>query len=393
MISSIDYNIIIADLIRTAGKKEGNILFDKPGVLTGNQGITILYFYLSRVSNDPSYSKKGYSLLNRFIEHCNSIEKLDLRFGSGMAGLGWLIEHLSQQEFLTHPEDFLIDLDKVLKAELYKQLHLKNFDLFDGANGLMQYFLIRKEYPEFEKLVGLYIENLISASVQAEDLRKWYVTAKNNRNSIELTCNLGVPHGVLGTLSVLLKIEKRTQIHHESIIKLIKEVSKSILHERVSNEVYSFPSIVFLESKTMAPSDLAWCYGDLSAGYMLLQAGIVTNDESLKEASLSFLLEICKRTDCREGNLTLCHGLISVSHLFYKIFWLSKEMAFKQASVFWLHKTYTLINEKIKDGSLQDDKQDLINEYSLLYGYPGLALSLISQTTGHEVLWDECLLL
>ena len=53
---------IVEGLVRLIEKKKLDVPFKMLGVLTGGQGVTLLYFYFSRITNDQLLNTKAHQL-------------------------------------------------------------------------------------------------------------------------------------------------------------------------------------------------------------------------------------------------------------------------------------------------------------------------------------------
>lgn len=113
------------------------------GLLSGQIGSAILYYLLSKHTSDETLKEEGLALLDEISENITSIQKLG--FGDGLAGIGWGVEWLVQNELLadTNTDDVLEDVDNTLyKAVIYTRE--KDTSLLTGMLGSIAYFLRRE---------------------------------------------------------------------------------------------------------------------------------------------------------------------------------------------------------------------------------------------------------
>jgi lantibiotic modifying enzyme len=68
------------------------------GLLGGTSGIALFFFYYSQYANDEKLYDKACELIEDCFEKVKN-GAVYQTFAGGLAGIGWLIEHLSQMIF------------------------------------------------------------------------------------------------------------------------------------------------------------------------------------------------------------------------------------------------------------------------------------------------------
>lgn len=112
------------------------------GLLNGLSGIAIIYYLLAKQTGDKVFGERGLELLSEISEDSQSLNNTE--FGNGLAGIGWSIEWLVQNEFIND-----INTDEILDGidnELYKAVSYSkedNISLYNGILGKIKYFLRR----------------------------------------------------------------------------------------------------------------------------------------------------------------------------------------------------------------------------------------------------------
>jgi len=109
---------------------ENNVRIDNYGLYTGKMGLCISYYLSGYHFQNVSLKTKGEKLLSEIAENISLVESFD--FDSGILGIGWAIEWLSQNKLIeidTH--DFLSELDD----ELYKLVLYQNAAFIGLGNG------------------------------------------------------------------------------------------------------------------------------------------------------------------------------------------------------------------------------------------------------------------
>jgi lantibiotic modifying enzyme len=391
---------IINDVLRTIPTGGISSSFPiNPGVLSGDMGLSLFYFHFSRITNDQVYYDQACALLNKSIDYCKNATRYNLKFGSGLGSFAWLIEYLSKHQFIEMDSDLLNELDVMLKIELFSKTSMGEFDQIIGANGLMIYFLSKNDKIDLEVIIKQYLIELKKAAVYKDNKIQWHTTVEAEKGVPLLTNNLGIPHGMTGTLLTLLNVKENITADPEALRNttfLIKEIIDSLMSEKLSPDYKCcFPSITYPDGKMQKKiSALAWCYGDLSTGYALLKTAICIGDQELYSVAMGLLKNSTQRTDCRDGNnLALCHGLMSVAYLFYKLYKITNDLSFKEATDYWCGKAVTLLLEKLHEYKSGTHTDKFFKEKSLLLGYPGTLLSLLSIACHDHASWDELLLL
>lgn len=112
------------------------------GLYNGNTGIAIVYYLLARELGDKLLGEKGMHLLEWVSE--NGVSGENIGFADGLAGIGWAIEWLAQNEFIEdiNTDEILASVDTVLyKAVSYDKDD--NLTLANGTLGKIAFFAKR----------------------------------------------------------------------------------------------------------------------------------------------------------------------------------------------------------------------------------------------------------
>lgn len=114
---------------------------DRYGLYDGKAGLCIAYLLLSEVCKLERFKTKAIEIIDNLNNNISNVRILD--FGSGLAGIGWAIEWMVQNEFIeADTDEVLEDLD----TELYKSIvygSSPNLSLSNGALGKALYFYKR----------------------------------------------------------------------------------------------------------------------------------------------------------------------------------------------------------------------------------------------------------
>lgn len=111
------------------------------GLYTGKAGLAIAYFLLAKVYNHDTNTEKGEQLLIDIMRNINLINNTN--FTTGLKGIGWSIEFISQRNFVkVNTDKVLYDFDDLL----FKQVSCfksKSLALEDGLLSTAYYFYLR----------------------------------------------------------------------------------------------------------------------------------------------------------------------------------------------------------------------------------------------------------
>jgi hypothetical protein len=355
------------------------------GIVRGKSSLIICYLFNYIDSGEKKYLNRMYDLLNESIDKC----KNNCSFGYGISGFAWILNMVKKKGCLETEKNLLDPIDSLLLKECKLMILKENFDYFRGASGILFYFLNQDEFPKkANEILTLYIEKIEEKIENKEWFKHFYYPEKQLQEGI----NLGVPHGICGVLLLLLIKEKGIK-EINTIIRLVTE--KTLTHKTGDDKEFTFPSFVFKEeNERYARSSLAWCNGDLMIAYAVLKSGILLKDEMYQNQAMSILSQTLERDDFHPQNLTLCHGHISLSHIYHKIFELTDDKRFQQKSEHWKIMSTEVFHKLYQEYSTEVLHKDFFENSSLFHGIPGYYLSLFawkdSQRYGD---WLNCLLL
>ena len=123
----------IADYLLNIDKEKAT------GLLVGNAGVSLFLYQVYRKTGQTEFEETADIMLNNILEKQTMLSSTNFR--DGLAGIGWGIEFLLQNNFYEgDPEEILEDVDNVIfKSTLNPQLHSRSAT-YIKRNGL----LIRK---------------------------------------------------------------------------------------------------------------------------------------------------------------------------------------------------------------------------------------------------------
>lgn len=364
---------------------------DNIGLVNGHSA-WILYFYnLYKVFNTEEDELLVADLLTRSIEFLNSTHsKLPITYGNGLTGFALTLDYLLEEAYLSKDDcsEVMEQLSNRIALEAKRQSLVGNFDLFDGSLGMIQYLV---EQPcENTDWLKVFIGALHDNIKDSRFGRVWTTTKTVAGEPLEYI-NLGLPHGLLGILTILARIKEKGLYNVDDLIATSIDTLRQVSKIKFSPD-YHYPCFISTNSDKYIQSSLAWCYGDLITGYIMMKIAKVTGDNWLAESAHTLLHGCLHRTNSFTGDISLCHGSMSVSLLFKKIFENTGIVAFQHASYIWKSKTIETMNQYETTG-LPNTTSKIYQSSSLLYGLPGVYLSLLTVQTDKASGWERLLLL
>jgi len=341
---------------------------DFSGLVNGKCGVILLCAQLYQVFKDKFYLDRLYKESDAIM----SLHNANSSLGYGVSGVAWTMNLIGKFQLFSETEDWFTEVDLFLEMEFFRKIQESNVDYFEGAMGILFYFLEKENYPK-DKLDS-YIASFckyVSNHAQKEDWIKTQFNAKENK--INNVINLGVPHGISGVLLLLLIIkEKRETSNNDSLIETIIEL---IISFELKNEnKYSYYPLVY-GYDTQNFSIMGWCYGDLMVGYAIYKAGMLLNIPRYVVYGMDILVASTFRGNNFKDKLVLCHGFTSLFYIYHCIYHKTKNEIFKIRSLHWKNKAIELFSLRYKK-YLKCGEDDFFENSSLFFGYPGFFLTL-----------------
>jgi len=376
-------------------------LSENIGLHAGTSGVALFLAYYDRIMLGKNEISPR---VMEILEH--NINQIDSGNGqhticSGIAGFGWLCEHLRKLRMLNREDiEFLDDLDPFLYERMMIDIREGNYDYLHGALGVGMYFLSRFD----KKTVPGYLNDLLvelekSAIPCENDAVKWLSVL--DRETGEKGYNISLSHGMssIGALLIrLYQLNFETKKVNRLLVKNIMYILDQITYTQGS--LSYFPSRSKENSSGNCYSRLGWCYGDLGIAHVLLQASDVLKNKDWENTALLILRHNCNRRDLSENAILdagLCHGSAGISHIFLNLCLNTNIMEFRETSDYWLNITMQM---EQNNGGLAGFKAWRTEEYGgpvksdlLLDGIAGIGLVLLSYLKNNEIYWDECLML
>lgn len=374
-----------------------------PGILGGIEGQVLFLSYYSKYNNDNSFNEIATKKLEDLFELINSYNTVPANYSGGLAGLGWVLLHLSKQGFIDLDEDTMLGFDNYVYEEMIQHLEKGQYDFLHSGLGIAFYYLERgntacdQKVAEAIKLIDKmkHIDN--------NGTYKWCCPVINPDGTFSDKFNISLSHGMSSIISILAMALKRN-IETELTNDLLDGAISYILNQEMNFEEIGscFPG-TSLESlgEGKSPSRLGWCYGDLGVAVALYNVSKLLENKNLEQKAIEVLLKNTERRDLRKGGIGdagLCHGSAGVGHIFNRMYINTGILEFKEAADYWFEKTLEFA--KWEDGpagykkrTFDEGKEGFESSYGFLEGIAGIGLAMISYDSNIEPAWDRALLI
>jgi lantibiotic modifying enzyme len=391
---------IAEDIIERYKKNE---LENNIGLLAGRSGVALYMFYNGQYFNDERYLKYGQKIFEDVFKDIND-GSIMTTFCSGLAGVGWMLNHLAEKEFIEKENLETLDhFDNYLYNQMVLYLNNENYDFLHGASGIAYYFTFRTSLNK--KTIGFleyFVSRLRSYVIEDTDKRtmKMISTVNDKQENLIKVYNLSLSHGMSSILVILCKIAEI--VEDKSICKLLIEGLSNFIKScelPMDPNLHSiFPNYIEVEgNKIGSYGRLAWCYGDLCVGFGLLHAGNFLKNDLLRSKAEEIFIKLTDRKDIEKQlvkDTGICHGTSGITVMCRDLFNYYKNPVYNDLSDYWLDTTLRFYKmKKSIEGFSAMFIDDFKLETGLLTGTAGVGLMFISYLTLNDDYFKEMLLL
>ena len=377
------------------------------GVLNGLSGISLFQFYYSKYLDTNAYTDIGEEILTNAIDKINEGYQYST-FCTGIAGFGWVFDHLVQEDFIEADTDELLsELDQYLYTTMIVSIKSGNYDFLHGAIGYALYFTNRYRNTNSAALKNNYktylleFIELLQKNAEKNDDGSFKWLSILNIDTKEMGYNLSLSHGMSSIVGLLTKLYEYDDFKIKVEVMLKGTIKYIMRFKNTDTEAFSlFPSWIPKDGfKKGEYSRLAWCYGDLGIGIRLWFASKALNDKKLADEAVLILTHAATRITPEKSlvkDASICHGSYGNAQVFHRIYKETKDPVFKKAAEFWIQEGLNMAIHK--DGyagykQWKGEDKDWGVEISLLEGITGIGLTIIDYLATFESNWDECLMI
>jgi lantibiotic modifying enzyme len=367
------------------------VIYEK-GLMNGKMGLVLFFFHYSRAVGEKKYSDLAFSILEKsFIFERNNPHVCS--FSSGVAGIGCVLEHLVNDNFIeAETNSLLSEIDTLLIQTIKHDINNLNTDFLYGCVGTGLYFLYRKNINNRSKILGELIDGLYNSSFKSGKGRIFWVN-KIGESKFQNTVDLGLAHGNPAVLVLLSKIFNNIKSKEvEGLIQSSLNFIDGIKRSSNSGSLYGYKTRNNIDDGEM--SRLAWCYGDLSVAISIWHAAHALNNESFKNKSIEIVRHSLGRTSFKDtliDDFGICHGTAGVAHLYCKFYKYTKIKDFDFAAEFWIKKTIEGLNFQDSFTNSKNNVNVIQEDGTFLSGLSGIGLVLLSYLFNEDS-WDKLLL-
>lgn len=364
---------------------------------------SLFYFKLSRYTKEEFYIDKALSEFEKTYNRIDKVAIIDnMNLVSGYAGIAWLYQYYVNQNLIEYDSDFLLFFDELIINECRKDQVQGRYDLFYGIIGYGSYFLQRSKFDKncADRYLDEITSLLTSMSIKDSIGTYWFSDMfSDEKNKV----NIGMAHGLPSIISFLTKVYS---INKNKLAKeMMIESANWLLQFKCKNKnsPSMFPYLVNKESLEVPLTNttrLAWCYGDLTIGYVIYVLGQTIDNEYYINQGLE-VLKSCGRRKIEEPvngvrDKGFCHGTSGIYYIFKKLSFRYGLIEFEEAQKYWFEKTLINLDESIeclKAYTIVNGKMNFAHDYGLINGYPGIGIALLSSIYMDSNEWDEIFML
>jgi lantibiotic biosynthesis protein len=369
------------------------------GLLEGRSGMVILFAYLSKLFPGRGHEATTLYYLNN-LRHALTTEELGYDLSSGVAGVGFVFQHLKNMAVVDSWVDLdLSELDEFLELGAEQDFKSGNWDPLVGLTGLGIYFLERNKDTGEKRTLEKIVDYLAGMRVVVGGREVWVTRDHGKYNKDNY--NFGMAHGMPGVLSFLAQVHAR-DIKQLEIEEMIGSCLSFLLdHEYADDPVHSFPPALIVDhtgDSARQYGRLAWCYGDLCMANALIHCGKALSRVDWFEKGISVALKTTERnfddSDCIDA--AFCHGTVGLAHQYHRLHHLTHTVEFREARDYWLNITQKHFYKAGEgaggyfSGCYNEETGEFEPElqYGLLEGSTGIALVYLSILYNISPDWD-----
>jgi len=277
------------------------------GLYNGSAGIALFLFYYARFKDSTAIHQHASEILDQIFEQVEATPQPPFSHCSGIAGIGWLLDHLCKHGFIeANTEELLSDIDEYLYDVALSELNHGNFDFLHGAMGIVFYF-VKRNRPDYLSHLIKALENI---AIRDGNQAKWESVIRHEEGIRGF--NISLSHGSSSIALVLCKVLQILP-EEEAVLKLLHSATTYILNQEIPVEQYGsfFPNFSIESQPELSKTRLAWCYGDLGVGLAIHQSGMTLQKQAWVDKGMEVLLHAANRRGLVENRVQdagICHG-------------------------------------------------------------------------------------
>ncbi|OHU91862.1 MULTISPECIES: lanthionine synthetase C family protein [Pseudoalteromonas] len=367
------------------------------GILSGLAG-HLLFLYKAHEYNSDWVDEALFT--QKLDKLQDELEEQTLELSTGLAGQAWLLEYLNQANQEDYAVDLLEDVDALFTGALDHNPWLGEIEYVLGLAGYAPYAARRLRYSDQQALYSTIVKGFESTASRLDNGLITWSQPSQSVYRLDKECldqpeyNLGFAHGVPGIIAALLPALKISTLKPQ-VTELVQGACDWLLTQRKDDKdsVSCFSSCASHPHET---SRLGWCYGDLTIALVLARAGQALESPSYVDQALKVALKNIPR-DASTGfvkDAGLCHGYVGIMTIYQALNELMPHPQLEEVVTTWLD--YTL--EQFEQQGLEafyffsGESKNYVEDFSLLTGYSGIGLCLLS-VLNDDLSWLDSMLM
>lgn len=374
------------------------------GLLGGYTGVALFYAYYYQLTGDEAHQGKVYEIIEKCLEDLSE-QPMNGSHCSGIAGISWCIQHLTQMGFIEADEeaDNFADIDTQIAEFMRNELSDGRNDFLHQGLGPALYLLERLPAATAHTELETLVQQLEKSAMTVPGGIAWkdHFSSRSQDIPDKDLFNLGLAHGTPAIIDILARCYEKG-IARETTLPLIEKSIQWLLEIRqpALSGHSLFPTLVDTTNQVMgeAHSRLGWCYGDLGIATMLWNTGKRLHRTDYQQEAMKILQHVAQYRNVKNGavhDACLCHGSAGIAHLLQQTGLATGDRLLLDASQQWLHTTLQM--NTWADGPAGFKfyhHPNYVSSHNMLEGIAGIGLSLISFADPEiKPDWGACMLM
>ncbi|RVU41791.1 hypothetical protein EOE67_00920 [Rheinheimera riviphila] len=372
---------------------------EEPGFLAGRAG-QLLFLWCAARSVPASVSNLQLEALLDDLSP-NLHTPYPMSFGYGLSGIAWLYEFILNDT--EYQADFNANTDMALGDYVMSVTASDEYEYVLGLNGIAAYAARRARHGQGVELVEKLVDKIVGRAQFFNEQECAWPTHKSStycliKASTEQEFNLGLAHGVPGTLAALVALipSITDKSKRQNAMNTLRAGCNWLLKAQQDPELYGsyFANLVGYPAK----SRLGWCYGDATIALTLFRAGLLLSEQRFTDVACKISLHASSRSpnEAMIHDAGFCHGAAGLVLIFILLRQYYPHPKIDAVVSFWRDFVLQRFEQqglagfhKLKDGP---DNRHFEEDSSFLSGYAGVGLCLLI-ADGQEPDWVDALLL
>ena len=329
-----------------------------------------------------------------------SEQALGAGFQSGLAGIGWAVQHVTGDGDACEEVDALILEHVLVTARGDAQL----FEANGGLVGFGIYGLERMPSPAGRAIVEAVLERLPDNAVESAEGMGWrtpavYLPEAARKHAPEGHFNLGLPHGTPGVLAFLAAVIE-AGLGGGAAQNMAREGARWLFAQANSGGGRSaFPDLIRAGTPSWGTGHYGWCYGSPAVATALVTVGQALGDAGILEAGRKVAIDAAQLRPPTPDAI-LCHGTGGLQLIFQRLWQRTDAPACEDAARYWARATLALQGPAgeglagfTSARAWERPEAPSFVDPSLFVGASGTALTLLAAVGDQPPDWDRALLL